>query len=69
MAAKIRVLKGSRSIEFPENITKRDLVSILLKWAPKIANDDDSTPYNISGSDPCIEYGLNNIDDLLKDLT
>ena len=50
--ATIRVLKGSRNVEFPEGMTKSELVSIILKWAPRIAGDDDKTPYGIAGVDP-----------------
>lgn len=50
--ATIRVLKGSRNVEFPEGMTKSELVSIILKWAPRIAGDEDKTPYGIAGTDP-----------------
>lgn len=50
--ATIRVLKGSRNVEFPDGISKSELVSIILKWAPRIAGDDDKTPYGIAGVDP-----------------
>ena len=63
----IRVLKGSRNVEFPEGITKSELVSIILKWAPKIANDDDKTPYGIAGSNPCESAGMG-LDGIFADI-
>lgn len=50
--ATIKVLKGSRNVEFPEGMSKSELVSIILKWAPRIAGDEDKTPYGIAGFDP-----------------
>lgn len=66
----IRVLKNSRKVEFPDDISKAELVSIILKWAPKIANDEDKTPYAITGANPCKEdlFGFGESLDILKDI-
>ncbi len=60
----IKILKGSRRVEFPEGMTKGELVSIILKFAPRIANDEDKTPYTIAGFDPSDSNELGSFDEL-----
>lgn len=67
----IRILKGTREVEFPKGISKAELVSIILKWAPRIANDDNLMQYTISGENPCKEdtfESLLDINDILDTL-
>ena len=66
----IKILKGSRRVEFPEGITKAELVAIILKFAPRIANDEDKTPYTIAGVDPSDSDELDSLlDSLLTSAT
>ena len=66
----IKILKGSRRVEFPEGITKAEMVAIILKFAPRIANDEDKTPYTIVGVDPSNSDELDSLlDSLLTSAT
>lgn len=43
---KIKILKKSRIVEFPEYITIEELKEIICKFAPIIAKSDDLTPFS-----------------------
>lgn len=49
----IKIHKVARQVEFPEGISKAELVTIILKMVPRVVGDEDKTPYAISGFNPC----------------